>query len=74
MYPQKRTIEQQLQGEQFLRGFHGKLLDPRMTDILYDNAFALEEMAAGRLTIYKTVVQGRLKDLVVYAPSVTMPR
>jgi hypothetical protein len=68
VYPQKRTAEQQLQGEQFLRGFHGKFLDPRITNVLYDNPFALEEMAAGRLTIYKTVVGGQIKDLVIYAP------
>lgn len=50
-YPQKRTTERQLQGEQFLRGLDGKLIDPRITEILYDNPFALEETTAGRLTI-----------------------
>ena len=40
---------QQLIGEQFLQGFTGKVLDPRVTDVLYDNPFALNEMAEGRL-------------------------
>jgi hypothetical protein len=46
-----RTTEWQLQGEQFLRGFDSKLLDPRITDVLSDTPFALEETATGRLTI-----------------------
>jgi hypothetical protein len=61
----------QLQGEQFLRGLTGKELDPRITDVLYDNPFALNEMAEGRLTIKKTP-DG--KDVVEYAPRVALER
>lgn len=60
---------QQLIGEQFLKGFTGKVLDPRVTDVLYDNPFALNEMAEGRLTIYKTP-EG--KDIVDYWPPVEL--
>jgi hypothetical protein len=65
-----RKSERQLRGEQFLRSLNGKLLDPRITEVLYDNPFALEEMAAGRLTIYKVVVDGQVKDRVEYYPPV----
>ena len=65
-----RRTELQLQGEQFLRSLDGKLLDPQITEVLYDNSFALEEMAAGRLTIYKVVVNGQVKDRVEYYPPV----
>jgi hypothetical protein len=61
----------QLQGEAFLKGFTGKVLDPRVTDILYDNPFALNEMVEGRLIIYKTP-EG--KDIVDYSPPVAVQR
>jgi hypothetical protein len=57
-----------------LRGLDGKLLDPRITEVLYANPFALEEMAAGRLIIYKVPVCGRMKDLVAYYPSLEVRR
>jgi hypothetical protein len=63
-----KTVRQ-LQGEQFLQGFTGKVLDPRVTDVLYDNPFALNEMAEGRLIIYKTP-EG--KDIVEYSPPVAL--
>jgi hypothetical protein len=55
-----------LQGQAFLRGMDGRALDPAITDVLYDNEVALSEMAAGRLVIYKVVVNGRVKDVVEY--------
>src|SRR5687768_2229795 len=58
-----------LQGEAFLKGFTRKVLDPRVTDVLYDNPFALNEMAEGRLIIYKTP-EG--KDIVEYSPPVAL--
>ena len=68
--PQTQLTERQLQGEQFLVGLANKPLDPRVTDVLYDNPFALDEMAAGRLTIYKVVVDGQIKDRIEYYPPV----
>ena len=53
-----------------MRSLNGKLLDPWITEILYDNPFAPEEMAAGRLTVYKVVVNGQVKDRVEYYPPV----
>ena len=61
----KPTLRE-LQGRQFLRGLDGKVLDPRITDVLYDNDFALGEMAEGRLKLYVVVHEGRVKDLVEY--------
>ena len=60
--------ERQLQGEQFLLGLADKPLDPRITDVLYDNPFALAEMAKGNLTIEKVVIEGQVKDIVRYTP------
>jgi hypothetical protein len=65
-----RTLRQ-LQGEAFLQGLTGKVLDPRVTDVLYDNPFALAEMAEGRLTIYKTP-EGN--DIVEYWPAVEIKK
>ena len=71
--PRPLTIKtlRQLQGEAFLKGLTGKALDPRVTDVLYDNPFALAEMAEGRLTIYKTP-EG--KDIVEYWPAVEIKK
>jgi hypothetical protein len=63
----------ELQGQAFLWGLNGRALDPRITEILFDNPFALTEMAAGRLTISKVVVDGRVKDLVEYNELVGVP-
>jgi hypothetical protein len=49
-----------------LRSLNGKLLDSWIAEILFDNPFAINEMAAGRLTIYKEVVSGQVKDRVEY--------
>jgi hypothetical protein len=57
---------QELQGRQFLRGLDGKILDPRITDVLYDNDFALAEMAEGRLKLSVVIHEGKVKDLVEY--------
>jgi hypothetical protein len=64
--PTNEPTMRELQGRAFLRGLDGHALDPAITDVLYDNPFALAEMAAGRLTIYKVVVNGRVKDVVEY--------
>ena len=61
----KPTIRER-QGRQFLRGLDGKVLDPRITDVLYDNDFALGEMAEGRLKLYVVVHAGKVMDLVEY--------
>ena len=63
--PNKPTMRE-LQGRQFLRGLDGKILDPRITDVLYDNDFALSEMAEGRLKLYVVVHEGKVMDLVEY--------
>jgi hypothetical protein len=34
--------------------------------VLYDNNFALSEMAEGRLKLYIVVHEGKIKDLVEY--------
>ncbi len=60
--------ERQLQGEQFLLGLSHQPLDARITDVLYANPFALDEMAKGNLTIYKIIMEGKVKDIVRYTP------
>jgi hypothetical protein len=65
---QTPQTERQLQGEQFLLGLDGKVLDPRITDVLYDNPFALDEMVKGNLEIYKIIIDGKVKDYVSYNP------
>jgi hypothetical protein len=62
------TTDLHRMGEQFLLGLDGKVLDPRITDVLYDNPFALDEMAKGNLAIYKIIIEGKVKDYVVYNP------
>jgi hypothetical protein len=64
--PTNEPTIRELQGRAFLRGLDGRALDPAITDVLYDNPFALSEMAARRLTIYKVIVNGRVKDWVEY--------
>ncbi len=66
--PSKSQTERQLQGEKFLLGLSNQPLDPRITDVLYDNPFALDEMAKGNLTIYKIIMEGKVKDIVRYTP------
>ena len=64
--PRQQPTIQHLQGEAFLRGLDGKLLDRRMTDVLYDNPFALDQMAKGLLRLTMVVHEGKVKDLVEY--------
>lgn len=63
--PTSVTIRQ-LQGEAFLRDLDGKILDRRITDVLYDNPFALDQMAKGLLRLTIVVHEGKVKDYVEY--------
>lgn len=64
--PKQPTIRQ-LQGEQFLRGIHGKAIDQRLTEALYDSPFALDQLGKGLLTIRPVIRDGQVKDLIEYA-------
>ena len=61
----KPTIRE-LQGRQGLRGLDGKVLDPRISDVLDGNDFALSERAAGSLKLSVVVQEGNGKDWVAY--------
>jgi hypothetical protein len=61
----KPTIRD-LQGRQVLRDLDKKGRDPRISDVLDDNDFALSERAEGSLKLYLVVHKGNGKDLVAY--------